>query len=74
MNVFLTITNAEVDQTGPFDIYSDVTNFNSAFESNISLAQLEAGFATDNVPDGTTEIKVKSNNKICSISKTISIP
>ena len=64
MNLVITLTSAGTD-TGPFNIYSDVDGYLSAFDTNIDRATLLAGFATSNVPDGTVEIRVKSVNDLC---------
>jgi len=64
MNAFITISNVGAD-TGPFNLYSDIGGYTSAFETNIPKAILEAGFATNNIPTGTTQIKIKSVNEKC---------
>jgi len=64
MNLIITLTTAGTD-TGPFNIYSNVDNYLSAFDTDIDKATLLAGFATSNVPDGTVEIRVKSVNDLC---------
>lgn len=64
MYAFITITSPGVD-IGPFNIYSDVDGFISAFEINVDLADLLVGFATSNVPDGTTIIRVMSGTFVC---------
>lgn len=61
MYAVITITNPGGDLTGPFNIYSDIDNYVSAFESNISLSDLLAGFATFNVPVGTEIIRVQTS-------------
>jgi len=65
MNLYIKLTLAGND-TGPFNIYSDVDNFNGAFEGNISKSDLLFGFATNNAPNGTEIIRVRSINKLCS--------
>lgn len=67
MNLYITLTTAGVD-TGPFNIYSNVDGYLSAFETNISRATLLAGFSSSNAPEGTTEIKVVSVNSDCNNS------
>lgn len=64
MTVYITLTTAGTD-SGPFDLYSNLDGFTSAFESGVSKAALEAGYATALVPDFTTSIRVKSNNTLC---------
>jgi len=60
MTVLITLTIAGTD-TGPFDLYSDVDGFVSAFETGVSKAALQAGYSSSLVPNGTTVIRVKSN-------------
>ncbi len=64
MTVFITLTTAGLD-SGPFDLYSNLDGFISAFESGVSKAALEAGYASSLVPDFTTAIRVKSNGVLC---------
>lgn len=64
MTVYITLTTAGTD-SGPFDLYSNLDGFTSAFESGVSKASLEAGYASALVPDFTTSIRVKSNNTLC---------
>lgn len=59
MTVTITLTLAGSD-TGPFNLYSDVDGYSSAFQSGVAKSILEAGFTTGTVPDGTTNILVKS--------------
>ena len=60
MTVLITLTTAGSD-SGPFDLYSDLDGYVSAFESGVDKALLEAGYASALVPDYTTTIRVKSN-------------
>jgi len=64
MYAYITISNVGAD-AGPFDLYSDVDGYTSAFETNIPKALLEAGYATSLVPAGTTIIKIQSVNSEC---------
>jgi len=64
MTVYITLTTAGSD-SGPFDLYSNVDGFTSAFESSVSKASLEAGYSSSLVPDFTTYVRVKSNNEFC---------
>ena len=57
--VLITLTTAGVD-VGPFDLYSDVDGYVSAFETGVSRAALVAGYTSYVVPDGTMTIKVQS--------------
>jgi hypothetical protein len=59
MTVLITLTTAGPD-TGPFDLYSDLDGFTSAFETGVSLIDLLAGYSTALVPDFTNIVRVKS--------------
>ena len=60
ITVSITLTLAGVD-TGPtFDLFSNVDSYAVAFETGISKAELEAGYISTIVPDGTTTIRVYS--------------
>jgi hypothetical protein len=59
MTVFITLTIAGSD-SGPFDLYSDLDGYVSAFETNVSKSSLVSGYASSLVPDYTTNIRVKS--------------
>jgi hypothetical protein len=64
MTVYITLTTAGSD-SGPFNLYSNLDGFTSAFESGVSKAALLAGYSTALVPDFTTSIRVRSNNSLC---------
>ena len=64
MTVTITLTTAGTD-TGPFNLYSDVDGFVSAFETGVSKAALLAGYTTTNVPNGTTIVRVMSASELC---------
>lgn len=59
MTVFITLTLAGAN-VGPFNLYSDIDGYTTAFESGVSAAELLAGYASDLVPDGTTSIRLLS--------------
>jgi hypothetical protein len=59
MTVLITLTIAGTD-SGPFDLYSNLDGYISAFESGVPKASLLAGYASALVPDFTTTIRVKS--------------
>ena len=59
MTVTIILTLAGND-TGPFDLYSDVDGYTSAFIVGVSRGVLVTGLTTGTVPDGTTEILVES--------------
>jgi len=64
VTVTITLTTAGTD-TGPFNLYSDVDGFVSAFETGVSKAALLAGYTSVLVPNGTTTIRVMSDNPLC---------
>jgi hypothetical protein len=59
MTVLITLTTAGTD-TGPFNLYSNVDGYVSAFETGVSKAALVAGYSSALVPNGTTIIRIKS--------------
>lgn len=59
MTVFITLFTAGAD-SGPFNLYSDVDGYVTAFESGVPKASLIAGYSSALVPDYTTTIKVLS--------------
>lgn len=59
MNILITLTSAGTD-TGPFNLYSNVDNYTTAFETNISKGILVAGYTTTLAPTGTTTVRVLS--------------
>ena len=60
--------------TGPFYIYSNVDGFTVPFASNISKASLLAGYPTDQIPLGTTIVRVWSLNDECNNYIDIPVP
>jgi hypothetical protein len=60
MTVLITLTVAGAD-SGPFNLYSNLDGFVSAFETGVSKASLLAGYPSALVPDYTTTVRVKSN-------------
>lgn len=60
MTALITLTTAGTD-SGPFDLYSDLDGYTSAFETGVSKAALLAGYSSSLVPDYTKTIRVKSN-------------
>lgn len=64
MTVLITLTTAGTD-SGPFDLYSNIDGYLSAFESGVDKTSLEAGYPSALVPDYTTIIRVRSNNELC---------
>lgn len=63
MTVLITLTTAGVD-SGPFDLYSNLDGYVSAFETGVSKASLLAGYSSALVPDYTDIIRIKSDG-IC---------
>jgi hypothetical protein len=59
MTVLITLTLAGAD-TGPFDLFSNLDAYTSAFETGVSKASLLAGYPSALVPDYTTIIRVRS--------------
>ena len=59
MTVLITLTVAGTD-SGPFNLFSNVDGFTSAFETGVSKASLLAGYSSALVPDYTTVIRVLS--------------
>jgi hypothetical protein len=59
MTVLITLTVAGPD-SGPFDLYSNLDGYVSAFESGVPKTSLLAGYASALVPDFTTIIRIKS--------------
>lgn len=64
MTVTIQLTAAGGD-TGPFNLYSDIGAYTSAFATGISKATLLAGYTSSAVPNGSGTIRVKSNNANC---------
>lgn len=60
MTVLITLTTAGAD-SGPFDLYSNLDGYVSAFETGISKSALLAGYSSNLVPDYTSTIRIKSN-------------
>lgn len=60
MTVLITLTTAGTN-TGPFNLYSDVDGFTSAFETGVSVGSLTAGYTSYLVPNGTSIVRVMSN-------------
>lgn len=60
MSVLIQLTFADID-TGPtFDLFSDVNNYSSPFESGVNRAALLTGYITSAVPGLASIIRVKS--------------
>lgn len=59
MTAIITLTTAGLD-TGPFNIYSNLDNYTTPFEVNVTKASLLAGFSTSAIPTNTLSVRVKS--------------
>lgn len=59
MTVLITLTTAGLD-SGPFNLYSNIDGYTSAFETGVSRASLLAGYSSALVPDYATIIRVLS--------------
>jgi hypothetical protein len=59
MTVLITLTVAGAD-SGPFNLYSNIDGYTSAFEVGVSKAALLAGYSSALVPNFTTVIRVLS--------------
>lgn len=60
MTVLITLTVAGAD-SGPFNLFSNIDGYTSAFETGVPRASLLAGYASALVPDYTTTVRVKSD-------------
>lgn len=58
MNIYILLTGAS-STVGPFNLYSDIDGYVSAFQTNISKLVLEAGYPTI-APTGTTTVRIMS--------------
>lgn len=59
MYIFITLTSAGAD-SGPFNLYSNVDGYVSAFDINVPKATLLAGYSVI-APAGTTTVRIMSN-------------
>jgi len=71
MFVYITLTSAGVD-AGPFNLYSNVDGFVSAFATNVPKATLLAGYSVI-APASTTTVRILSTG-VCTnfINVTVS--
>jgi hypothetical protein len=61
-SALITLSGAGAD-TGPFNLYSDTDSYAILFELDVPKADLLSGtYISNNVPDGTATIRVKSNS------------
>ena len=59
MTVLITLTTAGAD-SGPFNLYTNLDGYVSAFATGVSKSALLAGYSSSAVLDFTTTIRVKS--------------
>jgi hypothetical protein len=59
MTVLITLTVAGAD-SGPFNLFSNLDGYTSAFATGISKSALLAGYSSSVVPDYTTIVRVVS--------------
>jgi hypothetical protein len=64
MTVVITLTTAGTN-TGPFNLYSNVDGFTSAFATGISKSALLAGYTSTVVPNGATVVRALSTGTDC---------
>ena len=62
MTVFITLSTAG-GNTGPFNLYSNIDGYTTAFESGVDKTSLLAGYASSLVPDYTTTVRVLSTGE-----------
>ena len=63
ISITLVLTTAGID-TGPFDLYSDVDSYATAFQIGVNKATLQSGYGTT-APIGTTTVRIKSTSALC---------
>jgi hypothetical protein len=64
MTVLITLTTAGTD-SGPFNLYSNLDGYISAFETGVAKVDLLAGYASALVPDGTSAVRIVSSGPLC---------
>ena len=64
-SVVITLTSAGID-TGPFNLYSNITSYSVPFATNILRTNLLSGI-TITVPPNTSTIKLTSTNSTCNV-------
>jgi len=61
----ITLTTAGND-TGPFNLYSNIDGFTVPFETNVAKPDLIDGYLCNLVPDSASIVRIKSTNPLCS--------
>ena len=64
MDIIITLTSVGSDQGTLFDIYSDTDGFTTAFDTDVPVASLQAGY-TAAAPDGTLVVRVCGQEPSC---------
>lgn len=64
MTLYILLTTPTTD-AGPFNLYSDTDSFAAAFATNISKETLLSGYVANNVPNGTTIVRLVSVGAEC---------
>jgi len=64
-SALITLTTAQAN-TGPFNLYSNVDSYTTAFATGISKSVITTGYTSSNVPDGSIIVRCKSDNSFCS--------
>ena len=59
ISAIITLTSAGSD-TGPFNLYSNIDGYTTAFESSILRSNLISGFTTNSIPNNTSIVRLKS--------------
>lgn len=59
MTALITLTVAGID-SGPFNLYSNLDGYSTAFETSVPKASLLIGYASTLVPDYATSVRIKS--------------
>lgn len=72
MTGIITVNTIGIDIT-KFNLFSNINGFTSAFETNIDKPLINSGFPTNNIPNGTTIVRVMSSEGACTNYIDISI-
>jgi hypothetical protein len=75
MTGLITLITAGAD-TGPFNLYSDLDGYVSAFETGVAKIDLVAGYPSALIPNGTLIVRIMSASPLCTnyIDVVISSP
>lgn len=65
MNLLIVLTSAGLN-SGPFNLYSDTDGYaEPPFETDVPKQDLLDGYISTLVPDGTTIVRIQSDNNLC---------